>query len=164
MKRQMAVKKKPTKKTTTTGKKATPTGQRARATSPRASATKKQAEEELKKGAQRITEEDVQRVLDRQAEIEKKFKGDGPLGRFVADAKLMFAVIRDYANGSYRRIPFWTIAAIVAALLYVLSPVDLIPDFIPIIGFVDDALVITVCLALVEQDLQTYKNWKMEQS
>ena len=56
------------------------------------------------------------------------------------------------------------IAAIVAALLYVLSPIDLIPDFIPIIGYVDDALVVSACLAMVKQDLHAYRNWKMEQA
>ena len=160
----MATKKEPTQKSKTTGKITSPTKRQESATTPRASVTKKQAEEELKKGALRITEEDVQKVLDRREKIEKKFKSEGPLGRFVADAKLMFALVRDYANGSYRRVPFWTIAAIVAALLYVLSPIDLIPDFIPIIGYVDDALVVSACLAMVKQDLHAYRNWKMEQA
>jgi uncharacterized membrane protein YkvA (DUF1232 family) len=55
-------------------------------------------------------------------------------------------------------------AAIVAALLYVLSPIDLLPDFIPIVGYVDDALVVAACLALVEQDLINYKEWKKQQA
>lgn len=38
---------------------------------------------------------------------------------------------------------------IIVDLLYVLSPLDLIPDFIPIIGYIDDAMVVAACLALV---------------
>jgi uncharacterized membrane protein YkvA (DUF1232 family) len=121
---------------------------------------KKQAEAELKKGAKNITEDDLKKVLDKRDEIEQKFKGNGPLGRFVADMKLLFSIIKDYASGEYRKIPFWSIAAIVAALLYVLSPADLIPDVIPVIGLVDDALVVAACLAMVEQDLHDYKDWK----
>jgi uncharacterized membrane protein YkvA (DUF1232 family) len=122
--------------------------------------TKEQAEEALRKSAQRVTEADLNEVLRRQKEIEDKFKGNGPLGRFLADLKLLFSLIKDYISGSYRAVPFWSIAAIGGALLYVLSPVDLIPDFIPVIGYVDDALVVAACLALVEQDLFAYKEWK----
>lgn len=122
--------------------------------------TKEQAEAELKKGSKNVTEDDLKKVLDRRDEIEQKFKGNGPLGRFLADLKLLFSIIKDYTSGEYREIPWWSVAAIVAALLYVLTPIDLIPDFIPVIGYVDDALVVAACLALVEQDLHKYKDWK----
>ena len=125
-----------------------------------AKVTKKQAEEQLEKGAKNVTEDDLKKVLDKRDEIEEKFKGNGPLGRFVADIKLLFSVVQDYVKGEYREIPYWSIAAIVAALLYVLNPIDLIPDFIPLVGYVDDALVIAACLAMVEQDLHNYEEWK----
>ena len=125
--------------------------------------TKEQAEEQLKKGASKIKEEDLNRLLEKREEIEKKFSSAGPLGRFITDLKLLFSLIADYVKGQYRAIPFWSIAAIVAALLYVLSPIDLIPDFIPVIGYVDDAMVVAACLAMVEQDLHAYKEWKIKQ-
>ena len=74
----------------------------------------------------------------------------------------MISIVQDYFNGKYRKIPFYSIAAIVAALLYVFNPFDLIPDAIPVIGLVDDALVVGVCLMLVEQDLIEYKEWKLK--
>jgi len=126
--------------------------------------SKKKAEEHLKNAQKNVTEDDLKKVLDKRAEIEEKFKGNGPLGKFVADLKLLFSLVQDYFKGEYRKIPFWTIAAIVAALLYVLNPIDLIPDFIPVVGYVDDALVVAVCLAMVEQDLLKYKDWKIKQS
>ena len=122
--------------------------------------TEKKAKKKVDKGKKKITEDDAQKVLDKQAEIEKKFKGDGPLGKFISDLKILFSVVQDYVKGDYREIPWLTIAAIVFALLYVLSPIDLIPDFIPVIGLVDDALVIAACLAMVEQDLNKYVEWK----
>ena len=51
----------------------------------------------------------------------------------------------------------------IAALLYVLSPIDLIPDFIPVVGYVDDALVVAVCIKLVQADLDKYRDWKLKQ-
>lgn len=112
------------------------------------------------KGAERITEKDVQDVAANADAVRKKFDRPGPLGRFVEDAKLLIAVTRDYAGGRYRVIPWWAIAAIAFALLYVLNPIDLIPDALPVIGVVDDAAVVGICLALVEQQLHEYREWK----
>ncbi|PKN33214.1 MAG: hypothetical protein CVU61_14455 [Deltaproteobacteria bacterium HGW-Deltaproteobacteria-19] len=125
--------------------------------------TQQQAKEQLMKGAEKVTEDDIKKVIDKQAEIEDKFRSSGPLGRFITDLKLLFSIIQDYFKGTYREVPFWAIAAITAALLYVLSPIDLIPDFIPVIGLVDDALVVAACLAMVEQDLHRYREWKIKQ-
>ena len=122
--------------------------------------TKKQAEDALNKDAKKVTEDDLQKVLDKQKEIEDKFKGNGPLGRFVSDLKLLLSIIKDYISGDYREIPWGSIAAIVAALLYVLSPIDLIPDLIPGVGYVDDAMVVVACLTMVETDLHDYRDWK----
>ena len=116
----------------------------------------------IKKGASKITEEDVGKVNDKADEIRTKFEHGGPLGRFINDAKLLLSVVKDYWSGKYRKIPWWAISAIVFTLLYVLSPVDLIPDFIPVVGLLDDAAVMGLCLYLLEQELQHYKEWKME--
>lgn len=126
--------------------------------------TEEQAKEELKKGAKKVTEDDIKRVLDQREKIEEKFHRHSTLGRFVDDLKLLFSVVRDYINGEYREIPFGSIAAIVTALLYVLCPVDFIPDFIPFVGYVDDAMIVAVCLAMIERDLLVYKEWKKKKA
>ena len=128
-----------------------------------AKATKEQAEKELKNGTADVSKEDLDKVLDKQEQIEDKFVSDGPLGRYISDVKLLFAILRDYAAGRYRRIPWWTVAAITAALLYVLNPLDLIPDFIPMFGYVDDALVLGTCFTMIESDLHKYWKWKKGQ-
>ena len=120
----------------------------------------KKAKEELEKGAKKIKEEDLQKVLDKSKEIGWKFSGQGPLARYFADFKRMISLVKDWVKGDYRQVPWWSMAAIAAALLYVLNPLDLIPDFIPLAGQVDDALVIAACLAMVEQDLDKYRKWK----
>ena len=72
------------------------------------------------------------------------------------------AVVQDYPRGKNRKKTFWTVAAIVGALLYVLNPLDLIPDFLPLVGQIDDAAVVAACLLMVRQDLHKYKKWKIE--
>jgi uncharacterized membrane protein YkvA (DUF1232 family) len=124
--------------------------------------SKEQATAIVTKEAERVTDQDIEKVLDKSEEIRRRFETGGPLGKFVEDFKLLMAVVKDYRRGKYRKIPFWTVAAIVGALLYVLNPLDLIPDFIPGLGQIDDAAVVAACLLLVRQDLHKYKKWKIE--
>ncbi|MDR0841869.1 MAG: DUF1232 domain-containing protein [Acidobacteriota bacterium] len=101
---------------------------------------------------------DIKNVLNNEAKI--KGKSHGPLAEYVHDIGTLFSVIKDYASGNYREIPWTTVASIVATLLYVLSPVDTIPDVIPALGLTDDAAVLALCLGAIRSDLQKYKNWK----
>ena len=105
-------------------------------------------------------EKDVDNVLADEDKIREKFENKGTLKRYMDDAKILFSLLRDYANGSYRNVPWNIIASVGASLLYVLSPIDLIPDFIPVLGYLDDAAVIAFCLNLIEKDLAAYKAWK----
>ena len=75
----------------------------------------------------------------------------------------MGGMVSDFANGSYREIPLETITAIVIAILYVVSPIDLIPDKIPVVGYVDDAAVVTFVLSQVHKDIDRYREWKQQQ-
>jgi uncharacterized membrane protein YkvA (DUF1232 family) len=120
--------------------------------------TEEQAEEEFGKYSRNVTEDDVSGVLDKEDEI--LGKAHGPLEKFVQNIKLLFSVVKDYTNGNYREIPWTTIAAIAGSLLYVFSPIDLVPDFIPVVGLADDAAVLGMCLAGIEHDLKKYEFWK----
>ncbi|MCM4154901.1 hypothetical protein DHD80_02685 [Gramella sp. AN32] len=104
--------------------------------------------------------QDVDAVLEDEEKIRTKFENKGILKRYMDDAKILFSLLRDYANGTYRDVPWNIIASVGASLLYVLSPIDLIPDFIPVLGYLDDAAVIAFCLNLIEKDLAAYKAWK----
>ncbi len=120
----------------------------------------KNARKQLDAEASKVNRADLEKLLDRQRSIEEKVKGSGKLARFSTDIKLMFSMIRDYWNGSYRNVPWKTIAAVAGALLYVMNPLDVIPDLIIGIGFLDDAGVVALCLKLVESDLHRYAAWK----
>jgi len=125
--------------------------------------SEKAAAAQLKEQSNNIDKDDLKTLLERQRAIEEKVSSSGRLNRFAIDIKLMFSLIRDYWRGSYRAIPWKSIAAIAGALLYVMNPLDLIPDLIFGFGLLDDAGVVALCLKLVESDLHRYAAWKQQQ-
>lgn len=116
----------------------------------------------VEEGAKRITEADVEEVVERTDALNERFATDGPLGRFVDDGRLLLQMVRDAWNGTYRALPYWTMSAAAFTLLYVLNPMDLVPDALPAVGLLDDATVLSLCLMLIEQDLAAYRAWKQE--
>lgn len=120
-------------------------------------------EEYVKEEAEKVTATDIEKVVSRSKELDRQFSARGPLKRFVSDGKVLMALIKDFRSGAYRRVLYGTIAAAAFALIYVLNPLDIVPDVLPIIGAVDDASVIAACLMLIEQDLNQYRAWKGKQ-
>ena len=103
-------------------------------------------------------------LLGKEDKLKQKLEDSGYLEPFSDDLMLFMSLVKDYYKGDYRKIPFKTISAGVIGALYVLNPIDLIPDSIPFIGHIDDALVLKFCLKQARKDLQKYKEWKQEQS
>lgn len=99
----------------------------------------------------------LERLLQR---IEAKLKLMPVVGEGLAAVPVMVSLVRSYASGEYPDIPVGSIIAIVSALLYFLSPIDIIPDSLPGIGYLDDAAVVMACLALVQSDIDEYKAWR----
>lgn len=117
----------------------------------------------LNEQAGKVKQKDLQKVMDKEKKIEDKIRNNDTMQGYLAKAKSMFGLVRDYFSGDYNTVPWKTIAAVVGALLYVLMPLDLIPDFIPIAGYLDDAGVIAACLTMVNDDLVEYEKWKLHQ-
>jgi uncharacterized membrane protein YkvA (DUF1232 family) len=72
----------------------------------------------------------------------------------------MLRLIRAYYRGDYRAVPETTLVVIVATIIYVVSPLDVIPDTIPAIGFLDDATILTLALKRTRQDLDDFMIWE----
>ena len=96
--------------------------------------------------------------------MEKASKHKNQLEKVWDYLQLFFSIVKDYMNGSYKEIPLTTIVSIVASLLYLISPIDFIPDFIPGIGFIDDVFVIGLVISSATNDLDKYKEWKESKS
>ena len=84
--------------------------------------------------------------------------------RLLEDFKLLVSLIKDYWKGEYRDVSLGSIVVFVLAIVYVLSPIDILPDFIPLLGQIDDAFILLLCLYYLEKDLHKYQNWKTNRS
>ena len=84
--------------------------------------------------------------------------------RLLEDFRLLGALIKDYWKGEYRDVSLGSIAVFVLAIVYVLSPIDILSDFIPLLGQIDDAFILLFCIFLLEKDLKKYQNWKSNRS
>lgn len=118
----------------------------------------KRFEHSKKKAEKLIEDKDKMDVfLER---LERKLALVPVVGEVLSELPALVSLVKAYVNKKYTDIPIGSIIAIVGALIYFLSPVDLIPDIIPGIGLVDDAAVITLALKLVHDDVVEYKAWR----
>jgi len=85
----------------------------------------------------------------------------GPFGETWAYLQAMIRLLRAYSNGSYRDIPWGSLLLVVIAVVYFVSPVDAIPDVIPVVGYLDDAVVVAWVLKQVKADLDAFMEWEL---
>ncbi len=82
--------------------------------------------------------------------------------RVIEDMRLLGALIKDYWKGEYREVSLGSIAVFALSIIYVISPIDVLSDFIPLLGQIDDAFILLFCLYFLEKDLQKYHKWKYD--
>ena len=121
----------------------------------------RQIEGRLAKGLEKEpTEEDIRKLASKEDKVKSLFRR---LGERVDDVKLLWNMLIDYKNGRYTNVPWKLMAAVVFFFTYLLLPMDVIPDIIPIVGFTDDLGVLTLVLAAFTSDIDDYKKWLASQ-
>ena len=120
------------------------------------------AEEEINKRAKGMSREDIGNTIGREKKAEGMAK-KGVLSQYWQDIKTSFALLKDWYMGNYTKIPFRMVASIAGAMLYLVSPLDVVPDWIPFGGLLDDALVLAAIFTLSRSDLDAYAEWAARQ-
>jgi uncharacterized membrane protein YkvA (DUF1232 family) len=89
-------------------------------------------------------------------------KNKGAVGAFLKDVLLLWEMLNAWFKGEYKAIPKKTIILITVALIYFVSPLDLIPDWLPG-GFIDDAALLAWVMQSIASDIHKFKVWKKRQ-
>lgn len=84
----------------------------------------------------------------------------GPFGETWPYLLAMVRVVRGYQRAEYRDLAATKLLIIIAAIIYFVSPFDVIPDWIPVLGHIDDAFVVSLALKSVRTDLDTFMAWE----
>ncbi|OZM56485.1 methyltransferase type 11 [Lottiidibacillus patelloidae] len=110
--------------------------------------------------------------------IDDKDKTEGLLKKALSKAKtrqssladvweklhLLLELVQAWKKGDYKEIPRKTIVTVIATILYFVSPLDLVPDFIAGLGIFDDAAVIAFAVKQISTDLDKFKLWQQKNS
>ena len=81
-------------------------------------------------------------------------------GKVMTKLRLLCMVVSDFAAGRYRKAPWKVVLVCAAAIAYVISPLDLIPDWLVPIGWTDDLVVLALAWTMVKRELREYCAWK----
>ena len=125
--------------------------------------TEEEAKKGYEKGCKKAEEllKDPDKLEVKLQKLEKKMKVIPLVGETFALVPAMISLVRSYIKKEYTEIPLGSIVGIISALIYILSPIDLIPDAVPAAGYLDDASVLLICLkAGAEDDIKEYQKWR----
>lgn len=81
------------------------------------------------------------------------------LNERASDFKLLIAMGRDTLSGRYK-MNKWNLSVIIGTVIYVLSPLDAIPDVIPVLGWIDDLTIVGYAIGKLSTEMRKYKAFK----
>ena len=89
-----------------------------------------------------------------------KAEGIGEFDEIKSDLGTVFGLVGDYLHGNYKKVSKTSLLLIIGSLLYLLNPMDIVPDFLIGIGFLDDLAVFTYMIKKIRKELDKYRKWK----
>lgn len=107
-----------------------------------------------------INYDKLESLVLKSKEIFSAMQSSGKLYLFKDKIEISISMIKDYVSGNYKNVPWKVISAIGASLVYLLLPFDAIADFFPLIGLLDDAFIIGLCIKSFNDEIEKYREWK----
>ena len=117
----------------------------------------KKLKETFEQDSANFSDEDLLKVIKDEVKAKEKSQY---LGDKLQDFVLLYSLLKDYYNKEYTQVPWKLIAAIGSAVAYLILPVDMIPDILPILGYIDDAAMFGFIIKTFAKEIEDYKKWK----
>lgn len=115
-------------------------------------------------GKAKLLLKDNDRVKDLLTNAVHKLKGvienNENLKEFSEKILVLFRMFKAQFTGDYRELPWKTLVMIAGAMIYFVTPIDMIPDFIPALGLTDDAAVVYYIYNSIKEDVARFKEWE----
>ena len=119
---------------------------------------KKALEENKEKAKAFLNDDDKMETLFQ--DFEKRLKLIPKIGKRASDIAVLLSMLRAYIKKQYTDVSIATILAAVAGLIYVVNPMDIVPEYILGVGVLDDAAIVGIILQAMHMDLNKYKKWQ----
>jgi uncharacterized membrane protein YkvA (DUF1232 family) len=117
------------------------------------------AKEKFQKQAEAMMD-DPKKLMDLVGKAKEKLnKNKEILDEVLEDLLTLFRLVKSYYNREYVEIKFQTMLIVIIGLIYFVVPTDLVPDFIPVIGLLDDITVIGWAMGHIKDEIEDFKKF-----
>ena len=89
-----------------------------------------------------------------------KYMRKGGLKKIREDLRLLYDYISEVVHGKYKDYSAASLSLALAAIIYVISPLDIMPDILPFTGYIDDIAIVTWAMTKMNKELEKYKESK----
>lgn len=105
---------------------------------------------------------DDERITELISKVREKIENNEIFADVLDDIRTSIEMIVDWKNGEYTSLSKNTVIIVIIGFLYLLDPLDIVPDFLKK-GFLDDIIVIIYLLKRIKDELKLYREWKKNQ-
>lgn len=114
----------------------------------------------FKKHAERVARDPAAAARLFDEAISKAAKHEGALAQILDDVKSLLRLLKAALTGRYKTVPWSSVMMALAAVIYFVNPLDIVPDFIIGAGMLDDLTVLAFVLNALKGDLSTFRDWE----
>lgn len=113
------------------------------------------------KQAERLTEDKnaLQKLIDKAGHKAADYKDR--LKEVWTEVQIFFRMLKAWKDGKHK-LELKTGLSIIAAIIYFVNPFDIIPDFIPALGLIDDITIITYVITRFEKEIEKFSTWERQ--
>ena len=94
--------------------------------------------------------------------LNKAYRNRSQLKAVWGDLMAVCRMLKAWSKGDYQSVPWKTIVLSLATIIYFLNPLDVVPDFIPGVGYLDDAVVLSFVVNSIKKELDRFLRWESE--